>query len=132
MSFDPIGFVFPKNNSDSQSKVVDLTKFFVDADRTVSLSDAAIALFMSGGGQGTFVDTSGFWDAVNTDRKVKFIFVVSDMGLSMESDAVSVMKDMNGVVVSIETSFVVSTANWYRVTVVFNAMVGLFVSVTPL
>ena len=137
MGFDPITLALAKAYTDSKTEgggggggpaVIDLTKYEVPEGFTIN--DAVLAMFAQGGGNTSGTFPTSFWNDVNTDKKVKFVIDASTLGVIIEADAASVMKDESGVVVSIETSFIAMMQDvGYKVTIVFNAILGLLVSV---
>ena len=102
------------------SAVIDLAKFFVAEN--VSINLAILSQFQAGGGQFDFADTIGFWNAVDTDRNLKFVIDGSIMDAIVIADVTSRVTDAAGNLASIEISFLIGLEVWTRVTIIFAHM----------
>lgn len=105
------------------AKVIDLSQYellYSNGTPVGSFADVILGKFAASGGNETGIDGSGFWDAVNTDRTIKFILDATALGAIVEAPAQTVTKDASGIIGIIETSFMVLTDAWYRVTLVFS------------
>ena len=123
MSFDPIGFVFPKNSSSGSGsglpKTIDLTKY-AQSDGT-TLNDIVLNLFAAGGGQYKgFLLADLFRDIYTTNAQVSFVIDATALaGVKIEADLKSTTLTADGYPGAIETSFLVGLNGINRVTVMF-------------
>lgn len=100
------------------SKVINLSDYVINNDGA-TLSDAIVAMFAGGGDTASIPSIDDFWEAVNTNRPIKFVIDASALGAVIEADAKSVMKGEGGEIGVIETSFIADYNGQHRVTVLF-------------
>ena len=127
-------------NTGGGAAAIDLSQYNLLLDGgsvPVSMSNLVFMLFSNGGGSIFGTDENGFWDAVKTDKQLKFVIAVSEMGVVVTADGTCHVKDTNGNTVTIEMSFLVNVNGWMRATVIFDnsfngGNVRMAVAVEPL
>lgn len=115
MSFDPITLAMAK------PKAIDLDKY--------GIGEVVLGLFASGGGRYEMADNNGFWDAVNTDKQLRFVIDASAMGAVVKADVTCYTSGTDGTPALVEASFMVDYDGLHKVTIVIGNNGGIVISV---
>ena len=131
MSFDPINTAL----ANSKPKVIDLVQI-PPMSGGASLALFIFSLYGQGGGAMTLtdnrVDWNSLWNALETDMSIRIVLPVEPLGVTIQSDEVTVIKQHGLGVVMLAFNFMMEYNNALSmVKVLFNRNGNLSVTVEP-